>query len=195
MIAFHLVHLCCAMVPPGMARVFTKHKQVIVSALCPMGMGGDVVLVSIGEALCCWWSPQIASFFLIVCAPSAAGRQYRCRQCWVTLGLCYAIRGTIIKNYKRSPRSVVLSFCSGVPLGHLTFFWVPPLRLQSQLCHQGTIFATLNWLTGAFFYLLGNVFQGLLIVYHVLCHSYHYIKCIINTINKAINDGKTKWYL
>ncbi len=27
------------MVPPGMARVFTKHKQVIISALCPTGMG------------------------------------------------------------------------------------------------------------------------------------------------------------
>ncbi len=24
---------------PGMARVFTKHKQVIITALCPMGMG------------------------------------------------------------------------------------------------------------------------------------------------------------
>ncbi len=47
------VHLCCAMVPPGMARVFTKHKQVIISALCPTGMGVDVVLVSIGEALRC----------------------------------------------------------------------------------------------------------------------------------------------
>ncbi len=51
MIALLPVHLCCAMVPPGMARVFTKHKQVIISALCPMGMGMgvagvDVVLVS-----------------------------------------------------------------------------------------------------------------------------------------------------
>ncbi len=63
------VHLRCEMVPPGMARVFTKHKQVIISALCPTGMGVagvDVVLVSIREALRCWWSPQIAPFFLIV---------------------------------------------------------------------------------------------------------------------------------
>ncbi len=38
----------------GMARVFTKHKQVIISVLCPKGMGVagvDVVLVSIGEAV------------------------------------------------------------------------------------------------------------------------------------------------
>ncbi len=37
-------------------REFTKHKQVIISALYPMGMGVagmDVILVSIGEALCC----------------------------------------------------------------------------------------------------------------------------------------------
>ncbi len=39
MIALLPVHLCCAMVPPGMARVFTKHKQVIISALYPTGMG------------------------------------------------------------------------------------------------------------------------------------------------------------
>ncbi len=51
-----LVHLCCAMMPPGMARMFTKHKQVIILALCPTGMGVagvNVVLVSIGEALLC----------------------------------------------------------------------------------------------------------------------------------------------
>ncbi len=56
MIALLLVHLRCTMVPLGTARVFTKHKQVIISALCPMGMGvagDDVVLVSIGEALRC----------------------------------------------------------------------------------------------------------------------------------------------
>ncbi len=39
MIALLPVHLCSAMVPQRMARVFTKHKQVIISALCPMGMG------------------------------------------------------------------------------------------------------------------------------------------------------------
>ncbi len=36
------------------ARVFTKHKQVIISALCPTGMGWqgmNVVVVSIGELL------------------------------------------------------------------------------------------------------------------------------------------------
>ncbi len=33
-------YLCCAMVPPGMARVFTKHKQVILSALWPTGGRG-----------------------------------------------------------------------------------------------------------------------------------------------------------
>uniref|UniRef100_A0A671Q195 DNA replication licensing factor MCM3 n=1 Tax=Sinocyclocheilus anshuiensis TaxID=1608454 RepID=A0A671Q195_9TELE len=33
------VHLCSAMVPPCKARVFTKHKQVIISTLCPTGMG------------------------------------------------------------------------------------------------------------------------------------------------------------
>ncbi len=32
-------YLGCAMVPPRMARVFTKHKQVIISALYPTGMG------------------------------------------------------------------------------------------------------------------------------------------------------------
>ncbi len=40
----------------GMKRVFTKHKQVIISALYPTGMGVagvDMVLVSIGEALRC----------------------------------------------------------------------------------------------------------------------------------------------
>ncbi len=50
------LHLCCAMVMPGMVRVFTKHKQVIISALYSTGMGVsgvDVVLVSIGEALRC----------------------------------------------------------------------------------------------------------------------------------------------
>ncbi len=70
MLALLPVHLCCAMVPPGKAREFTKHKQVIISALCPTGMGVagvDVVLVSIGEALRCWWSPQIASFKLTDC--------------------------------------------------------------------------------------------------------------------------------
>ncbi len=42
--------------PTGMARVFTNHKQVIISSLYPTGMGVagvDVVLVSIGEALRC----------------------------------------------------------------------------------------------------------------------------------------------
>ncbi len=111
MIAILLVHLCCAMVPQGMARVFTKHKQVIISALCPCsgdGVAGvDVVLVALGEALRCWWSPQIASFFLIVLAQSATGRPYRYSQCWVTLGLCAVPcnkRYHTLKNYKRSPR-------------------------------------------------------------------------------------------
>ncbi len=39
---------------PRKARVFTKHKQVILSTLCSTGMGVagvDVVLVSIGELL------------------------------------------------------------------------------------------------------------------------------------------------
>ncbi len=83
--------------PPGMARLFKKHKQVIISALCPMEMGVagvDVVLVSIGEAMRCWWSSQIVSFFLITHAQSAAGRQYRCSQCWVTLGL------SAVRNFK-----------------------------------------------------------------------------------------------
>ncbi len=56
MIALLPVHLCCAMVPPGMARVITKHKQVIILYLYPTGMGVagvDMVLVSIGEALRC----------------------------------------------------------------------------------------------------------------------------------------------
>ncbi len=82
------VHLCCIMVPPGMARVFTKHKQVIISALCPMRMGVagvDVVLVSIGEADD---RPRLHIFFLIGRTQSATGRQYRWSQCWVKLGLC-----------------------------------------------------------------------------------------------------------
>ncbi len=40
----------------GHGEGVTKHKQVIISALCSTGMGVtgvDVVLVSIGEALCC----------------------------------------------------------------------------------------------------------------------------------------------
>ncbi len=50
------LNLCCAMVLPGMARAFKKHKKVIISALCPTGMGVaafDVFLVFIGEALRC----------------------------------------------------------------------------------------------------------------------------------------------
>ncbi len=72
--------------------------------------GLDVVLVSIGEALRCWWSPPDCIFFLIVHAQSAAGRQYRCSQCWVTLGLCsvpYDERYHTLKNYKRSPRYLI----------------------------------------------------------------------------------------
>ncbi len=41
----------------GHGESVTKHKQVIISALYPTGMGVagvDGVLVSIGEALCCW---------------------------------------------------------------------------------------------------------------------------------------------
>ncbi len=47
MIALLPVHLCCAMVPPGIVRAFTKHKQVIISALCPMGMGVAGVVLSV----------------------------------------------------------------------------------------------------------------------------------------------------
>ncbi len=55
MIALLPVHLCSTMVPPCKARVFTKHKQVIISTLCPtrMGVAGvNVVVVSIGESCC-----------------------------------------------------------------------------------------------------------------------------------------------
>ena len=54
MIVLLPVHLCSAMVPPCKVRVFTKHKQVIISTLCPTGMreaGVNVVVVSIGELL------------------------------------------------------------------------------------------------------------------------------------------------
>ncbi len=99
------------MVPPRMARVFTKHHQVIISSLCPTGMGlegVDVKLVTIGEALRCWWLPQIAPFFLIAHAQRAAGRQYRCSQCGV--GLCAVPcneRYRILKNYRLSPRYLI----------------------------------------------------------------------------------------
>ncbi len=50
------------------------------------------------------------SFFLITRAQSAAGRQYRCSQCWVTLGVCAVPcnkRYHTLKNYKRSPRYLI----------------------------------------------------------------------------------------
>ncbi len=53
-IALLPVHICSAMVPPCMARVFTKHKQVIILTLCPTGMGVarvNGVVLSIGEQL------------------------------------------------------------------------------------------------------------------------------------------------
>ncbi len=49
-------------------------------------------------------------FFLIACAQRATGRQYRCSQCWVTLGLCAVPcnkRYHTLKNYKRSPRYLI----------------------------------------------------------------------------------------
>ncbi len=61
---------------PRKARVFTKHKQVILSTLCSTGMGVagvDVVLVSIGQLLLSDDRPDCA-----VCsdrAHSKCGRQ------------------------------------------------------------------------------------------------------------------------
>ncbi len=102
---------------PGtsLQRMASVHKAQTSDHFGPLpngdGVAGvDVVLVSIGEALCCWWSPQIAPFFLIARAQSDTGRQYRCRQCWVTLGLCTVPcnkRYYTLKNYKRSPRHLI----------------------------------------------------------------------------------------
>ncbi len=108
MIALLPVHLCCAMVPPRMARVFTKHKQVTISALCPTGMECQG-LVSIGEALRCWWSPPDCAFFSDR-ARSKGHWQAVQVQCWVTLGLCAVPcnkRYHTLNNYKRSPRYLI----------------------------------------------------------------------------------------
>ncbi len=88
-------------------------KQVIILALCPTGMGVvgvDVVLVSIGELLLSDDRPDC-----VICSDraqtqSAAGRQYRCSQCWVTLGLCAVPcneRYHTLKSYKWSPRYLI----------------------------------------------------------------------------------------
>ncbi len=112
MIAILSVHLCCAMVSQGMVRVFTKHKQVIISALCPCsgdggGRGGHGLSgLRRGSALL-MIAPDCIFFFLIVRAQSVTGRLYRYSQCWVTLGLCAVPcnkRYHTLKNYKRSPR-------------------------------------------------------------------------------------------
>ncbi len=53
---------------------------------------------------------MIASFFLIAHTQCAAGRQYRCGQCWVTLGLCAVPcnkRYYTLKNYKLLPRYLI----------------------------------------------------------------------------------------
>ncbi len=71
------------------------------------GAGVDVVFVSIGEADD---RTILRLFFLIVCAQMAAGRQYRCSQFWVTLGLCVVPCNKTyhtLKNYKRSPRYLI----------------------------------------------------------------------------------------
>ncbi len=114
MIALLPVHLCCAMVPPGMARVFTKHKQVIIFGPFPNGdgggRGGRGLSVHRRGSVLLMIDPDCTFFFLIARAQSAAGRQYRCSQCWVTLGL-YAVpcneRYHTLKNYKRSPRYLI----------------------------------------------------------------------------------------
>ncbi len=52
---------------------------------------------------------MIMPFFLIV-HTQTAGRQYRCSQCWVALGLCTVPcnkRYHTLKNYKRSPRYLI----------------------------------------------------------------------------------------
>ncbi len=83
----------------------TSAKSWSRALLCPTGMGVagvDVVLVSIGEALRCWW---LHLSFWSRMLKRAAGRQYWCSQCWVTLGLCTVPckRYHTLKNYKRWP--------------------------------------------------------------------------------------------
>ncbi len=49
-------------------------------------------------------------FFLIVRAQRATGREYRCSQCWVTLGLCAVPcneRYHTLKNYKLLPKYLI----------------------------------------------------------------------------------------
>ncbi len=110
MITLLPVHLCCAMVPPGKARVFTKHKQVIILALCPtwIGVAGvNMVLVPIEELLL-----SDNRSYCVVCSDlvrSKGRRQKKYRsQCWV--GLCAVPcneRYHTLKNYKRSPRYLI----------------------------------------------------------------------------------------
>ncbi len=93
------------MVPPGMASVHKAQTSDHFSPL-PNGDGGGRG----GRGLSVY-KRAVASFVLIVRAQSAAGRQYRCSQCWVTLGLCAVPCNKsyhTLKNYKRSPRSCIL---------------------------------------------------------------------------------------
>ncbi len=98
--------------PPGKARVFTQHKQVIISALCPTGIGVagvNVVLVSIGKLLL-----SDNRSYCVVCSDRVRSKGRRQKQyssqCWVTLGLCAVPcnkRYHSLKNYKRSPRYLI----------------------------------------------------------------------------------------
>ncbi len=92
----------------GKARVFTKHKQVIILALCPTGIGVvNVVLVSIGELLL-----SDNRSYCVVCSDGVRSKGRRQKkyssQSWV--GLCAVPcnkRYHTLKNYKRSPRYLI----------------------------------------------------------------------------------------
>ncbi len=91
------------MVPLGKAGVFTKHKQVIISALCPTGIGVagvNVVLVFIGELLLSDnWS------YCVVCSDRmcSKGSQQKKYSSQCRVGLCAMPcnkRYHTLKNYK-----------------------------------------------------------------------------------------------
>ncbi len=92
------------------ARVFTKHKQVIIWTLCPTGMGVagvDVVVVSIQELLLADDRPDY-----VVCSDRARsnGRWQTVQVQSVWVGLCAVPcneRYHTLKNYKLSPRYLI----------------------------------------------------------------------------------------
>ncbi len=91
------------------------HKAQTRDYFCPLpngdggGRGGRGLSVHRRGSALMMIAPDCV-FFLIAHAQRATGRQYRCRQCWVTLGLCAVPcnkRYHTLKNYKQSPRYLI----------------------------------------------------------------------------------------